>query len=111
VGCHWPPTSHLSRPALLRPRILLAWRNPSGYPAEAAQQEIQGRIPEMLQLPTGFYCPELYAPRDTNQFRALGPNLLDIQLRHPSPLFQLVGQIQLCVYYLVLKPWDLMSLG
>jgi hypothetical protein len=106
VGCHWPPTSHLSRPALLRPRILLlAWCNPSDYPVEAAQQKIQGWIPEILQLPAGFHRPKCYAPRNTNQFRALGPNLLVIQLCHPSPPLQLVGQIQLCVYYLAVKPW------
>jgi hypothetical protein len=78
VGCHWPATSHLSRPALLRPRVLLlAWCNPSSYPVEAAH-EFKGRIPEILQLSGFFYGRELYAPRNTDQFLAWGPNLLVI---------------------------------
>jgi hypothetical protein len=95
VGCHWPTASLLARPALLRSFILLlAWGSPSGHPVDSAP-EVQDRTPEIPQLSAHFLGHERDAACNADQPCALGRHLFLIQLCHPSPKLQLVGQVQL----------------
>jgi hypothetical protein len=78
VGCHWPATSLLARPALLRPRVLLLARcRLSAHPVDSAE-EVQDCIPKIPQLPDPFHCDEYDATRNTDQLCALGAHLLRI---------------------------------
>ena len=109
MGCHWPATALLARPALLRsPILLLAWCNSSGYPAGTAK-EVQDRIPEPSKLPPGFPRNGYDVTRNAYQLHDLGPHWLHVQLRHPSPPLQLVDQVQLYVYHFVLTTWAILG--
>ena len=99
VGCDWPAASLLARPALLRSRLLLlAWCSAPDHPVDSSQ-EVQDRSPEIPEFPPAFRRDGCDASRNTDQLCALGCHLLLVQLRHPSPLLQLVVQVQLCVYH------------
>jgi hypothetical protein len=78
-------------------------------------QEVQDRTSKIRQLPAAFHADDYDATRNTDQLRNLDPYLLLVQLCHPSPPPQLVGQVQLCVDYFVLTLWAipefLMHLG
>ena len=91
VGCHWPATSFLARPDVLRPRFLLfVWCHLSSYSVDTAEK-VQDCIPEIPQLPAHFHGVEYYATRNPAQLCALGRPLLYLQLRDPSPPLRLVG--------------------
>ena len=100
VGLNWSAASLFVRPALLRPRILLFARcDPSAYPVGVAK-EVQDRHPKISEFPSAFHLVDRASARNTAKLCVLGSRLLRIQLRHPSPPLQLVGQVQLCVHYL-----------
>jgi hypothetical protein len=63
-------------------------------------QEVQDWPPEIPEFPPAFHRDYRDATRNANQLCALDYHLLLVQLRHPSPLLQLVVQVQLCVYLL-----------
>jgi hypothetical protein len=99
VGRNWPAASLLARSALLRSRLpLFAWCGAPDNPVDITQ-EIQDWNLEIPEFPPAFLRAAWDATRNTYQLCALGSRLLPVQLRHPSPLLQLVGQVQLCVYY------------
>ena len=115
VGFNWPATSLLTRPALLWSRLLLRdWYGAPGHPVDIAQK-VQDQNPEILEFPSVFHLDAGNATRSTDQLCALGSHLLRVQLRHPSPLLQLVGQVQLCVHRFLFNtlnyPEILMHLG
>jgi hypothetical protein len=104
VGCNWPAASLLARPALLWPCLLLLdWCSSPDHPVDIAP-EVQDQRPEIPKFPPAFLRDDWYTTRNADQLCALGCHLLLVQLRHPSPPFRLVGQVQLCVIIFYLTP-------
>lgn len=95
MGCHWTTASVLARSALQRPRLLFPRRRRcTAFPVDFAQ-EVQGRVPQVPQLPAHLHQHGQHASRDAAQLRALGARLLCVQLCHPPAILWLVVQVQL----------------
>jgi OPT family oligopeptide transporter len=95
VGCHWTAATILARSALLWPSLLLPCRRRRTIFTVGCAQEVQGFFPQVPELPAHLNRHGQHASCDAAKLRALGADVLCLQLHHPPTPLWLVGQIQL----------------